>query len=55
MRGITREERQKIWDNQTPFIGRIFEAEYQEIASQGKMRFPVFIRFRDTGAGTGKI
>jgi len=47
MRGVTHEDRQHIWDNQGDFLGRMFEAEYQELGSKGKMRFPVFIRWRD--------
>jgi ATP-dependent DNA ligase len=29
------------------YIGRIAECEAQEVTSDGKMRFPIFIRFRD--------
>ena len=46
MRGMTMEDRQHIWDNQGDFINKVFEAEYQELGSKGKMRFPVFIRWR---------
>jgi DNA ligase-1 len=47
LRNLTHEDRQLIWDNQDDFLEMVFEAEYQEIASKGKMRFPVFIRWRD--------
>ena len=29
------------------YVGRIVECECQEVTSDGKMRFPVFIRYRD--------
>ena len=47
MNGLQRADRQHIWDNPNDFLGKTFEAKYQDIASQGKMRFPVFMRWRD--------
>lgn len=45
--GFSDADRDHIWANQDQFIGRIFEAKYQEIASNGKMRFPIFKRWRE--------
>ena len=45
--GISDEDRDYIWANQNEFIGRIFEAAYQEETDDGKMRFPVFKRWRN--------
>lgn len=47
-------ERQAIWDDQESVIGRICEVKYQELTKDGVMRFPIFLRWRDNGAGTGK-
>jgi DNA ligase-1 len=47
MNGLQRADRQYIWDNQGEFLGKTFESKYQDIASQGKMRFPVFMRWRN--------
>jgi DNA ligase-1 len=47
LRGVSHDDRQAIWDNRDAYVGRVFEAEYQEIGSKGLMRFPIFIRWRD--------
>jgi len=39
--------RDDIWKNKELFIGRIFEAAYQEETNDGIMRFPVFKRWRN--------
>jgi len=53
--GFTDFDRDYIWNHQKEFVGRIFEAKYQELGSNGKMRFPVFTRWRDLKADSGKI
>ena len=45
--GFSDADRDYIWNHQNEFMGRIFEAKYQEIGSNGKMRFPIFTRWRD--------
>lgn len=45
--GFSDEDRKYMWDNKSEFINRIVEIKYQDIASQGKMRFPVFMRYRN--------
>lgn len=52
--GYKDDERESIWNNQDSVIGRICEVKYQELTNDGRMRFPVFLRWRDNGAGTGK-
>ena len=53
--GFSDEDRQKFWEYKDEQVGRIVELKFQELSKDGVMRFPVFIRFRDMGAGTGKI
>ena len=53
--GFSDEDRQFMWDNHELFRNRIAEIKYQELSKDGVMRFPVFLRFRDTVAGSGKI
>jgi DNA ligase-1 len=53
--GFTDEDRAAIWDNHSLAVGRIAEIKYQELTPDGVMRFPVFLRWRDSGAGSGKI
>jgi DNA ligase-1 len=53
--GFSDEDRQKFWEHKDRQIGRIAEVKYQELSKDGVMRFPVFIRFRDHEANTGKI
>lgn len=53
--GFTDADRQYIWNNQDQVKGRIIEVRYQEKTDDGVMRFPTFVRFRDSGNGDGKI
>lgn len=53
--GFSDEDRKFMFNNQDKVIGRIAEIRYQELSKDGVMRFPVFVRFRDSGPGTGKI
>lgn len=53
--GFSDEDRKFMFNNQDKVIGRIAEIKYQELSKDGVMRFPVFVRFRDNGPGTGKI
>jgi DNA ligase-1 len=53
--GFSDEDRKFMFNNKDKVIGRIAEIKYQELSKDGVMRFPVFVRFRDTGPGTGKI
>jgi ATP-dependent DNA ligase len=49
-------ERQELWDKQKELIGRVMEVKYQNLSDEDKrMRFPIFVRWRDLGAGRGKI
>lgn len=52
--GFTDDERNENWTNRADLHGRICEVKYQELTKDGIMRFPVFLRWRDSGAGTGK-
>jgi DNA ligase-1 len=45
--GFNDADRAHIWANQKSFISKMFEAKYQELTPDGKMRFPVFIRWRN--------
>jgi DNA ligase 1 len=48
-------ERDEMWKDQT-IIGRIMEVKYQNLTEDDKkMRFPVFVRFRDMGTDRGKM
>ncbi len=53
--GLSDEDRDYIWNHQSEFLGRIFEAKYQEKSQHDCMRFPIFKRWRDISANTGKI
>ena len=53
--GFSDKDREYMWRNHELFRNRIAEIKYQELSKDGVMRFPVFVRFRDTGVGTGKI
>jgi len=46
--GFTDDERKEIWNNKDNYKGRIVEIKYQELSGIGIMRFPVFVRWRDT-------
>ena len=52
--GLDDASRDYIWIHQSETIGRILEIKYQELTPDGVMRFPIFLRFRDKGAG-GKV
>ena len=45
--GFTDELRSMIWDDPTNFIGRMVEVRYQEVTSDGSLRFPTFVCFRN--------
>jgi len=45
--GFTDEDREIIWKDPTLAIGRIVECRYQELTPDRKMRFPVFLKFRN--------
>lgn len=45
--GFSDEERATIWSQPDLIIGRIVEIKYQEMTSDNKMRFPIFVRYRD--------
>ncbi|CAB4125391.1 CDC9 ATP-dependent DNA ligase [uncultured Caudovirales phage] len=53
--GFSDKDREYMWGNHELFRNRIAEIKYQELSKDGVMRFPVFVRFRDMEAGTGKI
>jgi DNA ligase-1 len=53
--GFDDEQRNWIWQNQEKVVGRVIEVKYQELTPDNRMRFPIFMRWRDLGAGTGKI
>jgi ATP-dependent DNA ligase len=40
-------ERDAIWGNPNAIIGRIVEIKFQELGSEGRMRFPIIMRYRD--------
>jgi DNA ligase-1 len=45
--GFTQEQRQILWRDRDSIIGKLAKFKYQELASKGKPRFPVFLGFRD--------
>jgi DNA ligase-1 len=45
--GFSDELREKIWEDQDSFIGRVIEVRYQEITPDGSLRFPTFVCFRN--------
>ncbi|NVM34014.1 MAG: hypothetical protein HWN81_00360 [Candidatus Lokiarchaeota archaeon] len=40
-------ERNMIWQNPEVILGRIVEIKYQELGSEGRMRFPIIVRYRN--------
>lgn len=52
--GFDDSERESIWGDQQSVLGRICEVKYQDLTEDKVMRFPVFVRWRDSGSGTGK-
>jgi DNA ligase-1 len=47
--GFTDGDRESIFNNPSSVLGRTCEIKYQELTPDGKMRFPIFIRWRDMG------
>lgn len=45
--GLTHELRQKIWDNQSEYLGKIVKYKTQKIGTLDKPRIPIFMGFRD--------
>lgn len=45
--GFSDADRDYIWNNQSEFLGRIVETQYQELTPDDIMRFPTFIRWRN--------
>lgn len=50
--GWTDEDRKVMWENQELYVGNIIEVKYQELTPDNKMRFPVFLRFRNDKSKT---
>ncbi|MBT9170262.1 MAG: hypothetical protein DDT18_00601 [Actinobacteria bacterium] len=44
--GFSREQRKEIWDNRDMYVGKLAKFKYQEIGTDSKPRFPVFLGFR---------
>lgn len=44
--GFSDELREKIWADGKSFLGRTVECQYQNRTEDGRMRFPIFLRFR---------
>jgi len=44
--GLSKEMRQKIWDNKTEYLGKIVKYKSQKVGEKTAPRFPVFIGFR---------
>jgi DNA ligase-1 len=45
--GFSDDLRERIWDDQASFVGRIVEIRYQEVTPDGSLRFPTFVCFRN--------
>jgi len=45
--GFNDELKQKIWDNQKDYVGKLVKYKYQEIGQKDLPRFPIFLGFRD--------
>ena len=45
--GFSDDLREKIWSDQSSFIGRTIEVRYQEVTPDGSLRFPTFVCFRN--------
>jgi DNA ligase-1 len=45
--GFTDDDRNKIWNEKTLAVGRIAEIKYQDLSTDGVMRFPVILRWRN--------
>jgi len=44
--GFKDHERDVIWNDRNATVGRIIEVQYQNLTKDGRLRFPVFLRFR---------
>ncbi len=54
--GFSEEERDRIWETPVSVEGRIIEVKYQDLTEgENRMRFPIFIRWRDFNRESGKI
>ena len=53
--GFTDDFRKQVWAKKKKFLGRMFECKYQDLTNHDIMRFPIFMRWRDQGKGSGKI
>ena len=45
--GFSDDLREKMWNDQGNFVGRIAEVRYQEVTPDGSLRFPTFVCFRN--------
>lgn len=44
--GFSVEQRGEIWKNKKKYLGKTVECQYQNFGKNGRMRFPVFVKFR---------
>jgi ATP-dependent DNA ligase len=49
--GFTDRDRDDIWLGKENVSNRVIEVKYQELSKDGIMRFPCFVRWRDSGDG----
>lgn len=52
--GFTDAERSVLYNSRSEILGRLVEVKYQELTPDGIMRFPIFVRWRDSGKGKKK-
>ncbi|MBT9165333.1 MAG: hypothetical protein DDT23_01350 [candidate division WS2 bacterium] len=45
--GFSAEQRKEIWDSKDTYMSKLVKFKYQEIGTDSKPRFPVFLSFRD--------
>lgn len=45
--GLTKEFKERMEGKEKELVGQVVELEYDEVASQGKLKFPRILRFRD--------
>lgn len=45
--GFSDDDRDTYWNNQHEYIGKTVEVKYQELGSDGRMRFPVMVKWRN--------
>jgi len=53
--GFDDTERRSIFNAPAAVCGRIAEIKYQNLSDDGILRFPIFLRWRDSGKDSGKI